>query len=472
MNNAADMLRAEITRRELVKGGATGTVAVALGALAARQAKAVQLPYADDYGPLAPVNDMTTGLPLLRLPQGFKYMSYGWTGQPMADGQQTPGAHDGMGVVAIKGNQIALVRNHEQSGSGIAFVAPADYDSLNGNRGGTTNVLFDAVAGKFLSSYASISGTRTNCAGGITPWGSWLTCEETTSITGTVRHGYVFEVPGFGRATGRPLKRLGRFSHEAVAVDSGTGHVYLSEDATPSALYKFEASVYGNLEAPGKLYAMKVKNVDTFNFSGLNGVYVDFAIGTAWDVEWVEVTDVDALNGRAYDSAPGRACFARGEGMWEDGGKIYLVSTSGGVAREGQVFCYDPRRETITVIFNSTGAGTGNTECNNPDNISVSPRGGILLLEDGGGLARLRGLNHQGETFIFAENNIVLTNADLAAADLALKANGGIIARIPADNYTDNEFAGGTFYGRWLFCNIQTPGITFAITGPWDNGSL
>ncbi len=473
MKNAADMFKAEVTRRTLVKGGATGTVAVALGALASRQASAVQLPYGDDYGPLAPVNDTTTGLPLLRLPQGFTYSTYGWRGQPMGDGQPTPSAHDGMGVVAAKVNQIALVRNHEQSGSGITFRAPADYDSLNNNRGGTTTILFDATAGKFLTSYASISGTRTNCAGGITPWGSWLTCEETTSITNGVRHGYVFEVPGFGRATGRPLKQLGRFSHEAAAVDTGTGFVYLTEDATPSTLYKFEASVYGDLEAPGKLYGLKIKGVDNFNFSGLNGVYVDHAIGTTWDVEWVEVTDVDGVNGRVYDSAPGCASFARGEGIWEDGGKFYFVSTSGGVARRGQVFSYDPRRETLTIIFNSTGAGTGDTECDMPDNISVSPRGGILLLEDGGSsVLRLRGLNQQGKTFVFAENNINLTAADLGAADLALKANGGVVANIPPRSYTNQEFAGGTFYGKWLFFNIQTPGITFAVTGPWDNGSL
>jgi secreted PhoX family phosphatase len=462
----------EITRRELVKGGATGAATVAFGALAARNAAAVQLPYSDDYGPVDAVLDQTTGLPLLKLPQGFTYKTYGWRGQPMADGQATPGAHDGMGVVAAKGNQIALVRNHEQSGSGIVFRAPADYDSLNNNRGGNTNILFDTVTGKFLTSYASLSGTRTNCAGGVTPWGTWLSCEETTSITNGVRHGYVFEVPGFGRATGRPLKGLGRFSHEAATVDSGTGHVYLSEDATPSALYKFEASVYGNLEAPGKLYALKVKGQDDFNFSGLGGVYVDFPVGTTWDVEWVEVTDPDAVNGRAYNSAPGRACFARGEGMWEDGGKMYFVSTSGGVAREGQVFVYDPRRETLTIIFNSTGNGTGDTNCNNPDNICVSPRGGILLQEDGGGLCRMRGLNHDGKTFIFAENNIVLSAADIAQADAALNAKGGIIANMSANSYLGSEFAGGTFYGRWLFVNIQSPGITFAITGPWDNGSL
>src|SRR5690606_39913973 len=120
--------------------------------LARREAHAVELPYSDDYGPVAPVRDLTTGLPLIALPAGFSYFTYGWTGQLMADGQRTPGVHDGMGVVAAKGNEIVLVRNHEQSTSGIRFHAPAAYDQGYG-LGGTTNVLFDAVAGKFLDSH-------------------------------------------------------------------------------------------------------------------------------------------------------------------------------------------------------------------------------------------------------------------------------------------------------------------------------
>lgn len=471
-----DRVQPIVDRRSFIRGSLAGAAAISFSALLARRAGAVELPYSDDYGPVAPVNDLTTGLPLISLPAGFTYRSFGWRGQPMADGRVTPGAHDGMDVVAAKANQIALVRNHEQGSGALGtgntpstFVAAAAYENAFG-RGGTTNLLFDAVTGKWQSSYGSLSGTVTNCAGGRTPWGSWLTCEETgfTSPNG-VRHGWIFEVPGYGLATGQPLTAMGRFSHEACAVDPATGIVYETEDATPGGFYKFVPNQYGNLAAGGTLYALKVVGQTDFSFVRLPVS----AVGTTWDTEWVQVTDVEAVNGRAYNSALGRAAFARPEGAYYDSGKIFWTCTSGGTAGQGQVFVYDPRRETLTLLFQSTGAGIGSTECNNPDNIAVSPRGGVVLCEDGGNnIQRLRGLTQSGTTFIFAENNINLSAANVAQADAALKANGALITHFPPGNYRGIEWAGACFHERWMFVNIQTPGITFAITGPWDNGML
>jgi len=471
----ANEARPVVNRRSFIKGGVVGATSIAFGAMLTRRASAAELPYTDDYGPVGVVNDLTTGLPLLKLPAGFTYKSFGWRGQPMADGKLTPGAHDGMDVIASKGNQLTLIRNHEQ-GSGTGpnpFTAIASYENAYG-RGGTTNIIFDHVLGKWISSFGSLSGTVTNCAGGRTPWGTWLTCEETGYTSpANVPHGWVFEVPAYGAGTGQPLKALGRFSHEAVAVDPATGIVYLTEDATPGGFYKFIPNEYGNLAAGGTLHAFKVKGVDNFNFSGLGNVYVDYAAGTEWEGEWVQLTDVQAINGRAYNSAPGRASFARPEGAYYDSGKIFWTCTSGGVARRGQVFVYDPRRELLTLIFNSLGTGNTSDECDMPDNIAVSPRGGIVLCEDGGSsIQKLRGLTQEGGTFIFAENNITLTPAQVAQADAALNANGGVIANFPAGAYTGIEWAGACFHEKWMFVNIQSPGITFAITGPWDNGAL
>ncbi len=469
----ADEVRPVASRRDFIRNGVMGAASISFAALLARQgALAAELPYSDDYGPLELVKDYTTGLKLIALPRGFTYMTYGWTGQPMQDGQRTPAVHDGMDVVAAKGDEIMLVRNHEQGTSGIAFDTIA-YDRGYGF-GGTTNVAFDHVRGQFLRSFPTLTGTVRNCAGGRTPWGTWLTCEESGNVSPAgVRHGWIFEVPGYGPATGQPLRAMGKSEWEAVAVDPATGNVYQTEDVTPGGFYKFVPARYGKLERGGELYALKVVGADTYNFSGLNGAYVDFAPGTTWNVEWVRVTDVEALNGRIYNSAPGRACFARPEGCYYDSGKIYFTCTSGGVARQGQVFVYDPRRETLTMVFNSTGAGIGNTECNMPDNIAVSPRGGIMLCEDGGNsIQRLRGLTQSGGTFLFAENRVVLDAAQIAQVDASLNAGGSIVETIPPGTYTNNEWCGACFYEKWMFVNLQTPGITFAITGPWDNGAL
>jgi secreted PhoX family phosphatase len=463
-------------RRSFFKRGLAGAATISFGALLARRADAVELPYSDDYGPVAPVNDDVTGLPLIALPAGFTYRTFGWRGQMMNDGVLTPGAHDGMDVVTNKGGEIYLVRNHELgSGSGTnPFIAKAGYDNANG-RGGTTNLSFNTLTGQFSGHYGSLSGTVANCAGGRTTWGSWITCEETgyTSPAG-VRHGWCFDVPAHGVATGEPLTAMGRFSHEAIALDEGSGIIYETEDATPGGFYKFVPNQYGNPAAGGSLYALKVKGEDNYNFGGLGGVYIDYPNGATWEVDWVPVTDPEAIRGRAYNSAPGRACFARPEGAYFDSGKIYFVCTSGGLARQGQVFEYDPRKEILTIIFNSAGAGVSSFECNNPDNIAVSNRGGIILCEDGGNnIQRLRGLSQNGRTFVFAENRINLSAADIAHVDSVInKSRGGIAASVAPGSYSGNEWAGACFYGKWMFVNIQTPGITFAITGPWDNGAL
>jgi secreted PhoX family phosphatase len=467
-----------MNRRAFLKGGVTGAAAISFGALLANRAGAAELPYSDDYGPVAPVLDDATGLPLIALPAGFRYRTFGWRGQQMDDGVPTPGAHDGMDVVSSKGAEVIMVRNHEH-GSGSAssanpFIARAGYDNVNG-RGGTTTLHFDTVAGRFSGHYGSLSGTVANCAGGRTPWGSWITCEETTYTSPAgVRHGWCFDVPGHSLATAQPLTAMGRFSHEAIAVDEGTGNIYETEDATPGGFYKFVPNQYANPAAGGELYALKVKGEDNYNFSGLGGAYVDYPNGATWEVEWVPVTDPEALRGRAYNSAPGRACFARPEGAYFDSGKIYFVCTSGGAARQGQVFEYDPRKEILTIIFNSAGSGISSLECNNPDNIAVSNRGGIILCEDGGNsIQRMRGLSQNGKTFIFAENRLNLSAADLAQADEAVnRGRGGIVTHCQPGNYSDIEWAGACFIGKWMFVNLQTPGITFAITGPWDNGSL
>ncbi|MGW7289195.1 alkaline phosphatase PhoX [Streptomyces sp. NPDC054847] len=437
-------------RRTLLRGAAVAAAAsLPFQALAARTAAAAPVKLGSDagYGPLGPVKDQATGLELLQLPQGFEYISYGWTNDLMDDGVRTPGAHDGMAAFRY-GDKVHLVRNHEL-GAGPAFTAPA-YNPAAG--GGTTTLVFDPDAGQWLESYGSLGGTMRNCAGGPTPWNTWLTCEETFSTTAGKRHGYIFEVASEGKGNPEPYKAMGRFNHEAVAVDPATGYVYETEDRGDASLYRFVPAVPGDLSKGGRLEALRIGTTTYDTRSDGEKAY-----GT---VSWVPVDDVDpaADTVRIQAQANGAAVFSRLEGAWYGNDRVYVITTDGGPARQGQVFELDPATDEFRVLF----ASPGSEVLNAPDNMCVSPRGGLVLCEDGGGTEYVHGLTPDGEIFRFAANDVDL--------------RGGTAGKnVPAADHRGSEWAGSVFEpknGNWLFVNIQTPGITFAITGPWRQGAL
>jgi len=482
------MDRRDFIRRAGVTAAGLATMAGPMQSIFARSALAVGstgvAPNNGGYGPLVPIRDKADGAVRLHLPRGFNYRSFSYTGTLTDDGVILPGRHDGMASFKVRPGRYRLVRNHEVNGPGPAFGdASKAYDAMA--RGGTTT-LDVAPRAQNYRAWVSANGTQMNCAGGGMPWGSWVTAEETVNgpdvgpdFTGgdntllEEQHGYIFEVRarwGIGEYERPvPIRAAGRFAHEAVDIDPATGVLYQTEDNFnfPSGFYRYIAPQnpmrVRELRDGGELQMLKIKGQD-------NAVLDKGQTpGVTYDVEWVTIDEPDTTfpPGTTNDQAivfvgdqgraKGAAIFSRLEGIFADRGKIYLVSTQGGDTPPGepapsgygdgygQLWVYDTRAETLTLLFESPSR----TVLELPDNMCISPKGSSLLCEDGPVENYLRGVTPKGGLFDFALNAIPQRQGE--------------------------EFAGSTFTpdGRMLFVNIQAENaLTFAIWGPFAKGAL
>lgn len=438
------------------------------------------------YGPLVPTPDLRDGVVRIALPEGFQYRSFSPAGAVMTDGNRVPLAHDGMGVFNMPDGRFRLVRNHEDrnsAGNGsTAVVNGLSYDMKGG--GGTTTLVVNPFTRELEADFVSVSGTTVNCAGGVTPWQSWITCEETnvgpTPTTWQKQHGYCFEVPAAANAQvpAIAIPDMGRFSHEAIAVDPATGYVYETEDnGNNSGFYRFIPHTPGVLVNGGRLEMLKVDAANAYNT--VTGQTVGAPLATSW-VPIANPNPAGTSSTAVFNQglALGGARFGRLEGIWYGGGAMYFASTSGGNAGRGQVWEYRPTGENegvLTLIFESRGA----FELDSPDNLAVSPQGALLLCEDGSGSNFLRGVTLDGRIFDFAEN--VLNDFEFA---------GGCFAEAdPAWNDVkirgrENKPLGGRWDRVTLFVNTQgstsgpnppaagNEGLTYAIWGPWKEGAL
>jgi secreted PhoX family phosphatase len=449
----------KISRRAFGAGSVTALAFAGVGRLAAASGGASS--WRNEvlgYGPLR-----TDPAGFFDLPEAFSYRVLSRAGEDMTDGLVVPDKFDGMGCIALGDGKLALVRNHELS-PGARRLGPAGNDPARIAKlsampfygrddagavlpGGTTTLIYDPASGTVERQFLSLAGTSTNCAGGVTPWGSWLSCEETVLAAPEVEqsHGWVFEVPASATApvVPQPLKAMGRFRHEAVAIDPMTGIAYLTEDREDGLFYRFIPDVPGTLAAGGRLQALALGKGrrDTRNYSGASLV-----AGDPVSVHWIDLDDVESQQDdlRQRGHAAGAALFARGEGIHlgvrEGRSELYFTCTSGGAMRLGQIFRHVPASDggTLDLFVESSDAAL----LDYADNLTVAPNGHLIVCEDrsDGEINHLRGVTPGGKLYTLARLNV------------------------------DTELAGACFSpdGKILFVNAYAPGRTLAITGPWN----
>lgn len=406
---------------------------------------------------------------ILDLPKGFRYTVVSKFGEAMDDGYRVPGAPDGMAAFPGPDGKVILVCNHELGREMVKYGPfkdntrlPEGFDhslcfnpgnnGVDPSFGGTTNIVFNPKTGKKESQFISLLGTDRNCAGGAMPWGSWITCEEPALITGPVggKHGWCFEVKAtekIGIQKPVALKALGRYRHEAVALDPDTGILYLTEDRGDGLLYRFLPAKKNDF-SEGKLQALAVKGKKSADLRNYSPESKWPAAGEKLQLEWIDLKDThapeDDLRYRGHEA--GAARFARGEGIhYTEDGSLYICCTDGGPSRHGQIFRLTPdaKGDTLELFIQPDE----NDLLTNGDNLCPAPWGGLVVCED---LIDSSFAEHTCLRYVSPEGQI------------------HTIARNSSGN---SEFAGSCFSpdGEWLFVNLQGRGMTLAITGPWKS---
>jgi secreted PhoX family phosphatase len=361
----------------------------------------------------------------------------------MSNGLPFPGNADGMGAYSHDG-MIRLVCNHERSAGTPIGTLP--YDPKAG--GGTTTLTVDPATRKLTEVFVSSSGHIRNCAGGVTPWGTWLTCEESNlgpSSSLNKQHGYIFEIPADANSevSAPPLVHLGLHYPEAAVVDPKTGIVYITSDRGPCGLFRFVPSVPGDLTKPGVVQMLAIEGRPGYDTRKNQRTKVKLP------VSWVTIDDpsneaayrADALYTYKQGLAKGGAIFTRGEGAWYSRNSVVFACSNGGDKGLGQIFELHLKNndvQELELVFESTVEAAMGA----PDNMCVSPSGNnMIICEDGSGREYLHLLRRQGNQIYRLAENMLPNGQD------------------------GSEWAGACFSpdGETLFANLQGAGMVFAI---------
>lgn len=380
------------SRRELLASGLLGAGALGFGPGFWREA--LSAPAAPGPGPYGPL--LAADANGLRLPAGFSSRVVATAGQ-LVPGTLYPwhSYPDGQATFATRDGGWVLVSNSE---------------ALAAAGGGASAISFDADA-RISGARRICAGTHANCAGGPTPWGTWLTCEEHD-------HGQVWECDPMGVRPALNRPAMGVFNHEAAAVDPVGRRVYLTEDERDGGLYRFSPASYPDLSR-GRLEIAVVRG------------------GTA---RWAEVPDPSALRAPTRRQVAGSARFHGGEGIWFDSGVVYFTTKG-----DGRVWALNTRTDRLEVIFEA-GAG-GAQALQGPDNLTVSPFGDLFVCEDAGG-------------------------EDFAIRLLSVEREAAAFVGFTGPRHAGSEAAGVVFdpSGRRMYFSSQRAGgagAVYEVTGPF-----
>jgi secreted PhoX family phosphatase len=318
-----------LTRRQLLGAGVGGVATVAVGGALWRDVleaapTAPRRAASAGYGPrLAPDGNG------IRLPEGFVSRTIARGEEKVAaTGYRWHLASDGMATFPTEDGGWILVSNSE---------------TLDG---GASAIRF-APDGQIEDAYRVLSDTLQNCSGGGTPWGTWLSCEE-------VEGGHVWECDPAGRRAGVKLPALGAFKHEAAAVDPRGRRVYMTEDLVDGGFYRFTPRAWPDLG---------------------DGLLEIATVDGRGHTRWTEVPDPAAATAPTRRQVPGSTEFKRGEGLWRDGGQVYVSTTA-----DHRVHSYDIASERFEVIYDGLASRTA--PLLRVDQLTATRAGEIFVCED------------------------------------------------------------------------------------------
>ena len=393
-----DALEHDLSRRKFLRRGICGSLGVGLvGGQFAVPWVSANGGSVDDFGPLqAPDANGVS------LPPGFTSRVVAITGQTVGDSDYVWHASPDGGATFATGD------------GGWIYVSNAELTD-----GGGVGAIKFANDGSIVDAYSILSGTVRNCAGGPTPWGTWLSCEETGG-------GQVYECDPFSpnsEGVVRPL--LGTFNHEAAAVDPVNQHIYLTEDRGSGLLYRFVPENYPSLDA-GVLQAAEI--LDPHDDGPIQ-------IGQTRQLSWHEVPDPTRIGPTATrNQVPAATRFDGGEGCWYEGGLVYFTTKG-----DDRVWRIDTSSGEISIVYDA--ATIQNPILTGIDNIFVAPNGEVYVAEDTGDM-----------------QIVALTNS------------GNVTPIVQVTGVTGSEICGPALSpdgSRLYFSSQRNPGMTFEVTGPW-----